>query len=380
MNDIRKFLNIISEAEPALKKTVIDLVKTTDDSSLLQKVLNTLKAGNIDERIVSVVGKDPDASKFVKQIANVIVTMDFPIEAKDAFLSKYPSGIIEANKLLDGNPHSFIELVNGDEFSKELFKLLTTTLTSQGVGPGEVALAAFHPDIQWSGRAAGGGDILVNKRAVEVKTSVASGGRWINPRKAKMNLPKILEALQEATGTEKWPDRINASVWCNSIHPAIVENNPSKLDTTCSTIASSLFTSTDTTAYANALKSGNLQTVIDEHLRTGFENYKAVSNFEGILLMDVRTETAQYFIDYDSMQGRIKSDAVYIYAPEGEIMPKVTLLPVAGVSAVSAKTKNKPTPASSPIAKPKASDASMSADRIKRPGAVKSTPIDREKR
>lgn len=381
MNDIRKFLNIIAEAEPEIKKAVIDLVKNTDDGALLTKVLNTLKAGNIDERIVAVVGKDPDASKFVKQIANVIVSMDFPIESKDAFLEKYPKGIIDIGKLLDGNPHSFSELVSNDEFSKELFKLLTTTLVSQGVGPGEVALAAFHPSIQWSGRTAGGGDIIVGTRAVEVKTSVASGGRWINPRKAKMNLPRVLEALRDATGIETWPDRVNASVWCNDIVTTIKETNPSKLNSTCEIIASSIFNSTDTTAYAKALASGDLKTVIDEHLRTGFDNYKAVSNFEGILLMDVRTETAQYFIDYDSMQGHIKSDAVYIYAPEGEIMPKVTLLPVPGVSAVAPKPEKSVKAAS--IAAPKDPGASLSADAIKRPGTVKSAKKsagDREKR
>jgi len=329
MSNLRKFINIISEAESSIKSAVIDLVKTTDDNTLLKKVLNTLKAGNIDERIISVVGKDPDASKFVKQIANLIVTMDFPIEDKDAFLNKYPAGIIDPAKLLDGAPHSFAELVDNDQFSKELFKILTTNLTSQGVGPGEVALATFHPDIMWSGRTAGGGDILVKGRAIEVKTSVASGGRWINARKAKMNLPRVLDALSKATGIDTWPDRINASKWTNEILPLILEKNPDQLDATCSTIASSLFTGTDTAAYIKALKSGDLKTLVDEHLRTGYNNYKAVSDFEGILLMDVRTETAQYFKDYDSMQGRIKSDAVYIYAPESEIMPKVTLLPAA---------------------------------------------------
>lgn len=379
MNTIRKFINILAEADTTIKTAVIDLVKNTDDDSLLKKVLNTLKAGNIDDRIISVVGKDPDASKFVKQIANVIVTMDFPIEDKDEFLKKYPAGILDTGKLLDGKPHLFLELVGNDQFSKELFKLLTTNLSSQGVGPGEVALATFHPDIAWSGRAAGGGDILVNNRAIEVKTSVASGGRWINPRKAKMNLPRIVDALTKATGISSWPDRINASKWCNEILPVILEKNPSQLDATCSAIASSLFTSTNTAAYSAALKSGNLQTVIDEHLRTGYDNYKAVSDFEGILLMDVRTETAQYFKDYDSMQGRIKSDAVYIYAPEGEIMPKVTLLPAAGISTVEPKS-TKTSKSATPVAAPKSPDASMELDKIRPSATPKSAPIDRQKR
>lgn len=336
MSILRKFIDIVSEAADPLKKTVIDMVNSTDDDKLLHKVLTALKAGNIDDRILTTISKDPDASKFGKQIANVIVNMDFPIEAKDAFLAKFPKGVIDAAKLLDGNPHTFLDLVDGDDFTKELFKLLTTTLVSQGVGPGEVALAALHPSIKWSGRAAGGGDILVNNRAIEVKTSVVSGGRWINPRKAKMNLPQVLTVLTAATGIDKWPDRINASKWCSEILPAINETNPDKLDATCDAIARSLFSGVNSGAYSDALKSGNLKTITDEHLRTGFENYKAVSDFEGMLLMDVRSESAQYFGDYDSMQGRIKSDAVYIYAPEGEIMPKVTLLTTAGGSTASA--------------------------------------------
>jgi hypothetical protein len=384
MTNLRKLINLISEASSNIKDEVIDLVNTIDDDSLLKKVLNTLKAGNIDERIVSIIGKDPDASKFVKQIANVIVAMDFPVEDKDAFLQKYSSGIVDIAKLLDGNPHSFAELVGNDRFSTELFKILTINLTSQGVGPGEVALATFHPDIAWSGRTAGGGDILVNGRAIEVKTSVAAGGRWINARKAKMNLPQIVDALSKATGITAWPDRINASKWTNEILPIILEKNPTQLNATCSAIATGLFTSTSTTAYIDALKSGNLTTLIDEHLRTGYNNYKAVSNFEGILLMDVRTEITQYFKDYDSMQGRIKSDAVYIYAPESEIMPKVTLLPDA--SSRNTKVGSTKTPASKSAAdaveKRSLRDPgkSLGLDDIRPTTPSKSTSIDRQKR
>lgn len=370
MSDLRKFINILSEAEPKLKKTVIDLVKTTDDETLLQRVLNTLKAGNIDERIVKVLGQDPDASRFVKQIASVIVNMEFPIESKDAFLKRFPQGIVDPKKLLSGKPMSFLELVGGDEFSKELFKLLTTTLTSQGVGPGEVALAVMHPSIQWSGRAAGGGDIMIGKRAIEVKTTVSSGGRWINPRKAKMDLAGIEQTIVDATGIATWPDRINVNTWVNEVIPAIVKRNPKNLSTVSSKIASKLFTAVNTSAYKDALASGDVAAIVDEHLRTGYENYKVLSEFEGILIMDVRTETAQYFKDYDSMKGKIKNDMVYIYAPEGEIMPKVTLLPVAGVSSVAPKAGAAAAPAA-PVAKPKAASASMPADRIQRPGALK---------
>ena len=47
---MRNLINIFED--PALKKQVIDVVKSTDDAAVLQKVLNTLKAGNIEERSV----------------------------------------------------------------------------------------------------------------------------------------------------------------------------------------------------------------------------------------------------------------------------------------------------------------------------------------
>ena len=353
---MRELINLVESnlfEAPEIKKTVIALVKTTDNEALLQRVLKTLRAGNIDERIVAVIGKDPDASRFVTQIANVIVSMDFPVEAKEVFLKRFPAGIVDATTMLNGEPQSFLSLVGDDEFAKELFKLLTTTLTSQGVGPGEVALAAFSPEIQWSGRAAGGGDILVGKRAVEVKTRVAKGGRWINPRKAKMDLAGVKQEIITATGISTWPDRIGIKTWSTEVVPKI---DPKNLSTVCSKIAAKIFTHVTTTNYANALAAAEPAALIDEHLRTGYENYKAVSGFEGILLMDLPNESLQYFKDYDSMKGKIGVGTIYIYAPEGEIMPQVVLSPVAGVSITPPKASKAaagtPAPAPAPAPTP----------------------------
>jgi hypothetical protein len=330
MFKLRDFIDIVSESD--LKKAAIDLVKQTDDESVLAKVVSMLKAGNIEVRVVKVIKGDADSSKFVKQIASVIVGMDFSVEEKDAFLKRFPSGIIDIKRLLSGKPSNLLELVGGDQFARELFKLLSVSLTSQGVGPGEVALSVFHPDIKWSGRAMGGGDIIVNGRAVEVKTSIAGGGRWINARKANMDLTGIQKLIVDASGIKQLPNRININFWVNTIIPEIVSRDPKNLDRVSTEIAKKLFGAVDSLRYASALASGVASVIIDEHLRTGFENYKKLSGFEGILMMDMRTEMVQYFKDYDSMRGKIRNDTVYIYAPKDEIMPKVSLLPVEGIS------------------------------------------------
>jgi hypothetical protein len=105
----------------------------------------------------------------------------------------------------------------------------------------------------------------------------------------------------------------------------------------------------------------------------GFANYKKYSGFDGILMMDVSSQGLQYFTDYSQMSGKVKVDSAYLYAPESEAMPKVRLLPLggAGGAAGSEEPSGTGSAPARPVAKPKAAGASMSADRIKRPGALK---------
>jgi len=326
MRDLIDLLQTLSEAkddssEPnVLKKTIIDLLKTTEEGTVLNQVLKVLQAGNIDERISKVVGTDADAKQFIKQITDAIIQSDASIEQKNEFLERFPFGILNDKMLVDGKEHSFDELV-GSGFPAEMLTDLSTRLTSQGVGPGEVALAIMSPNVQWSGRAVGGGDILVNGKPVEVKTRVSSGGRWLNPRKANMNLPAIKQAIEEASGLEI-PARLSVDNWVNVYRPNI---DPKALPGVVDTIANGIFNGVDNSAYKDMLMKGDVSDIIDEHLRTGFDNYKELSGFEGILLMDLPTKRSQYFKDYDSMGNLIKNDAVYLYAPESEMMPKVSL-------------------------------------------------------
>jgi hypothetical protein len=348
---MRELLQIFED--PELKAQAVAAVKSTDDDRLLQKVIDTLKAGNIEERIENIISKDADAKRFVQQIADIIVKIKSPIEEKNKFLEDFPKGIVDTAKLLDGNGHSFADLV-GPGFNVELFKALSTSLVSQGVGPGEVALAVLSPDISWSGRAAGGGDIQVGDQAVEVKTTVSSGGRWINARKATMDMAgiekAIVDAITKSTGKEPEgpiPARVSPALWVDSIRPLI---DPKMLKSTTKAMADGLFNHTDNSEYQQALMSSTAADIREAILNVGYENYKTYSKFDGILMMDVRSESAQYFRDYPSMSGLVKVDTTYIYAPESEAMPKVSLMPVGGSSAGTAKSS---TP-SKPIAAPSA--------------------------
>ena len=328
MRDLLDLINTLTEAADKagnLKKVIIDMIKNTEEGTVLNQVLKVLKAGNIDERIEKVVGTDTDAKGFIKQITDAIIRSDASIEQKNAFLEKFPTGVLDVDILLNGKTNTFADLV-GPGFPAELLKDLSVRLQSHGVGPGEVALAIMSPNVKWSGRIAGGGDIIVNGRPIELKTTVSSGGRWINPRKANMNLPAIKQAIEEKSQLDV-PKRLNVADWVNVYRPNIDDKD---LPNVVKTIADGIFNATNNTAYQDMLTRGDVSDIVDEQLRTGYENYKKMSDFEGILMMDLPTETAQYFKNYDSMDGLIKIDTAYIYAPEGEMMPKVTLVAGAG--------------------------------------------------
>lgn len=336
MSQIRKFINILEA--PELKKQVIDLVKQTDDQPLLQKVYNALAMGDLPTRLETLLSKDADASKFVTKIASTIVAMNYPPADKEAFIKQYPKGFINTESLLSGSKLSFNQFVTPG-LPASLFKILSVELTSQGVGPGEVALAVLSPHVSWSGRAVGGGDVQIGNKAVEVKTTVSSGGRWMNPRKANMNMPAIAKAITTAIaetrkknkqkGLEPFvmPDRVNVIAWAEQIRPMI---DPSLLPNVTKTMADAYFNQVKNTAYQKALLSGNGAQIRDAIITVGYANYKKYSNFAGILLMDIKSESAQYFEEVNTIKGDIKVDTAYVYAPEGEAMPKVSLLNTSG--------------------------------------------------
>jgi hypothetical protein len=337
---MRDLINIIQLAEdPSLKKDIVDLVKVTDSEPLLTRVLKILKAGDIEDRVKAVLSKDADAAKFVDTIAEMIERMDAPVEEKDAFLKQYPKGIVDIKTLLSGRSVSFHEFLGKNDFTVDLFSLMTTSLSSHGVGPGEVAFAVLSPKIRWSGQTGGGGDLQMDGRAVELKTSVSSGGRWINPRKANMDLPAIRkaivdaeqQALQKLSGDKavpprELPARLNISTWTNEIRPNIGQDKV-LLQQCTKAMADGLFNHVDNSVYQKALMTGGEYDILMALMTVGYENYKKYSGFDGILLMSTEHKNAQYFTKFEQIKDRIKIDTTYLYAPEGEAMPKVELLP-----------------------------------------------------
>jgi hypothetical protein len=384
---MRELINLINEKalDPqsplGLKKDIVSQVNKTDDINILQRVIKVLKAGNIEDRIKQVFSLDSDAANFIEIIADVIIKIDAPIEEKDKFLANFPKGIVNANMLIDGDNHSYLDLVGGSTFARDVLAALVVhpALKPQGVGPGELALAVLNPKIKWSGRAEGGGDILVGKTAVEVKTTIASGGRWVNARKADLDIAGIYKAITDAFKAvntapgNRIPKRLNPTVWVNTIRPVISRNEKS-FSQCVKIVAKGLFAHANTAAYEKALLKGSEQDITNAILSTGFENYKNYSGFDGVLLVNNNTQSLQYFQDYQSMPGSIKSDVPYIMAPESEAMPKVTLSAIAAGGIDPAQLRREKRAATAEPAEPA---VTLKDPRASMPASAISTPRNR---
>ena len=323
---MRKFIDLILEAESILKQQVVDLVHQTNDPQILHKVLLALKSTDLGAKLKQVLKQDVDANKMVDKLANLIVHVDGTVEEKEKFADEYPNGFVDTTKLLNGKRNSFTDIIEAG-FPDRVFRLLAIELTAQGVGPGEIALAILSPKIKHSGRASGGGDLNIDGKAVEVKTTVSKGGRWSDARKANLNMRAIRDAIAEivvANGIEM-PARVGITFWVNTVRP-LIQDDSTALDKVTTIMADGLFSHVNNSEYKEALQTGDAGAIKEAVLSTGYDNYKKYAGFDGMLLLDVRGGgSAQYFETYDDMRGQINASTIYLMAPESEAMPQIVL-------------------------------------------------------
>lgn len=318
-----KATEFVTEDAEQLKAIVTGLVKQTDDEALLHRVYTTLKANDLTSRITAVLSKDQDVGSMLKTIAQVIITTEGTVDEKIAFAENYANGFVDVKQLFSKNKVNYNVFV-AQGFPQRVFDNLVPII-KQGVGPGELAFSILSPKIRFTGQESGGGDLQVDGVGfVELKTEQVSGGRWINPRKANMNMMAIKQAIETASG-QQVPARINIDKWI-AVRNYIQQNNPKALKALCQLIADSTFNQVSNSMYANALLKGTAQEIKDAILWVGFSNYKTYSGFDGMLIVSVPNRTAQYFTFISEMEGQIKSDTPYVLAPEGEMMPKVKII------------------------------------------------------
>lgn len=307
-----------STTDDQLKKEIIGLVQKSDRDTL-DRVYQAIGAGDFDQRLMAALQQNDDAVSVKEKLASIITSTRGSYQEKNDFINGFDKGYIDVKALL-APTGSLQTYFTGNEFAKRVFLTASSALTSMGVGPGEIALAAFSPLIKFSGQSRGAGDLIImDKVAVEVKGKIKSWGRLHDPRKAKYGISVIRDAFEKAgiqiARSFSLPNWIEIR---GSLDPKIKE----QLATIIVTNLFKYVDPADASKFAQQLVSGSAEDLRRSWAVLSYDNYQAVSGFDGILFFDALTGATRY-VDNAFEISSFKTDTPMIVGAEQEIMPKI---------------------------------------------------------
>jgi hypothetical protein len=307
-----------------LKQLIIKRVKAEDDRQLLDRLYQTLQQTHIDDRIAATLGKDPDAKSQLQRFSRLILDVDGTYQEKVQFIDDFEKGFVDTKKLLTKNSiNSFSSLFDSTPFVQKVASALMP-VQDMGIGPGEYALSILSPKISNSGRLNAPGDLKVDGVHVEVKaqkkgaSGKVSGGRFYDGRKAQLDIPQAKRELEQA-GFVDIPARINLTAFVSMIGK-LPEQDRKKV--TAATL-SHIFKFYNPTDLVDAIVAGDVNRARKMYIKASYLNYKAMSKFDGMLLIDVSGGRTLYFDDVSAVIDMLKSNTVYVIAPDQEVFPQI---------------------------------------------------------
>lgn len=315
-NILREYSADTTDAQ--LRKEVVGLVQKASRDDL-DRVYQALGSADFDLRIQAALSANDDAISVRDKLSAIINSTRGTYQEKNDFINGFDRGYIDIQALLAPNG-SLETYFTGNDFAKQVFLTASKTIVSMGVGPGEVALAAFSPLIKFAGTSRGAGDLIImDKVSVEVKGKISSWGRLQDPRKAKYNTGAVRDAFEQA-GLE--PGRaMSLSGWVT----ARQQLDPKVRQQLSQIIVNSMFRFTDpddNKKFAQILASGDINAMREAWGIMSYDNYKTVSGFDGILFFDANTGATRYINDAIEI-ATLKVEMPNVYGPEQEAMPKI---------------------------------------------------------
>lgn len=311
-----------SMSDEELKDLIVSRLKSEEDRAMLDKIYQALEQSTLDERIQQALSQDEDARTKLEIFAGMIMNTDGTFEEKNNFIQNYGKGFIDTKRLTQaGQVQDFESWIIGDDFVKRVFNNLYT-YTPQGIGPGEFALAVLSPNIASSGRSAElAGDIVIGNDMVEVKAKQQAGGRFFDGRKAKMDQRSVERAFTEL-GIEVGKG-ISGKMWADKVRPQVPKD---KLESLAEIIIRGAFAFVEISeaqTLKTALMQGNTEQIKQAWGLLSYTNYKRMSKFDSMLLLDGPKRHSLYFSDSSTVADILKSGMPYVVGPEQQIHPQM---------------------------------------------------------
>lgn len=319
-----------------LKNKITDLVNSTRDEILLNKIYAVLNQDSLVGRLSTELESMPDREiqSFNEEIATAIIQSSGTYEEKIAFVEGLSKGFIDVEKMTDGNRHHFADILKPTnkvplKFLFDMFNSLKNLGSRVKKGPGEFAIAIMSPKVSIFG----GGDLKIDGKNVEVKAGYGTIGATALFQ--HQEVPNILQ---------KYFPNIDLN---QNIGPTVLSRviKSSNLDTaTLKQFADELvnyifsqhlnYSSTDSLkrAIVDVKSSDQAENIRKGYLIAAYTAYKRgkESKFDGIMLMNFERQELRYFDDPEKLYTDIEKPQFNFYSKNIEwggklISPQVQL-------------------------------------------------------
>ena len=341
MNSLRNLINLVTllespvndQALANLKSQISGKIKELppDDASIkalreIEDLLRHVNAGGMRGIIKGELDSIPDATVHVaqKELARFIYSIDMDPDQRDELFSLWRSDkLVKRNVLLSPGKHNFSEIITSYESNSAIKELVNEfmRIAALGQGKGEFGLSVLSKSIN---KQKGKGDLDIDGRAIEVKTTDGGAGRFtdqeVRPGEGFEQAAKELRTFMNTLQPVKAGSGANLDMMVE-FHLALQGNPDTKKDadtflTLFQNLVSIIFDGEDVSGIVEAVKAGSSGRAMQEYARTNFNYYMSKKHDEGVLYISLAHEPIMtaFFRDIDELDKaglRLHAKTVY---------------------------------------------------------------------
>jgi len=327
---MRELLNILDLLEArqqpggqeldAFKDVITKRIKQLPDDDVTAKALREIedllknvnaggKMGIINGKLAAI--QDPTVDAAQKELARYILSMDMTPADRDQLFDLWSKNkLVKTKVLLSPGKKNFSQIITDydsnpaiRELSNELMRI-----SALGQGKGEFGLSVMSKSIN---KQEGKGDMLIDGRDIEVKTTDGGAGRFTDQEvrpgagfdQAARKLNEFIRQYQP--GLPKSGPNLDVLV---KFYQTLSSDPKSRKEATTlikliTDVIQNIFDGEDVSTIINAIKSGNVNAAKQEYAKTNFNYYMSKKKDEGVLYISLVKDPIMtvFFKDADEL-------------------------------------------------------------------------------
>ena len=329
MRDLLDKIKLIEDADDLdqLKTVISKKIKNLpdDDATVkaLQEIEDLLKHVNAGGKMGIINGElqkidDPIVQQAQKQLARYIMSIDMTPAQRDELFDLWRNDkLVDRKALLEpGVKKNITDIFNKYKDNPVIKELIDDLMriAALGQGKGEFGLGVLSKSINFPPK----GDLLIDDRKIEVKTTDGGAGRFTDQ---EVTMGKGFEAaarelndyLVNNLGVKVAKSGANLKVVIDAYRSTKDENLLGLIDK----VIGIIFEGEDVSKIVDAIKAGNFGAAMQEYAKTSFEYYISKKDDEGVLYIALDKDPVMtvYFEDADDLdksQMRLHAGTVYL--------------------------------------------------------------------